>query len=102
MKHFVLLYDHLTHEVQLDEFTDQGAALDALRTAELALKPHKEVVLFLAESERALKITHSSYFSNGRGNGATQDAPVDLESLTRLVERAESDLQSAHDALAAR
>lgn len=69
MPYFLVVYDQRAGEIlELTEFAaeDRAMALEARyrREAAEASRPHVEVVLFGAESEKALRHTHARYFQS--------------------------------------
>ncbi len=63
--HFLLTYDRSERRlVNMEEFRDGKKAVDAYgeREREFADRPHIEVVLLGADSERAIRVTHPIYF----------------------------------------
>ena len=85
-KYFLLNFDPKTRSSEVDEFADIDEAFTALREAERSLGDTHEVVLFLAESLDALKMTHSSYFAYSALNG--DRAPVNSEHDSSVEELA--------------
>ena len=66
--HFLITYDHSTSQlVNMEQFRDGKKAVDAYgeREREHADRPHIEVVLLGADSERAIRVTHPIYFRTG-------------------------------------
>ncbi|MCY4369410.1 MAG: hypothetical protein OXF41_08295 [bacterium] len=64
---FLITYDHDTRkQISLEEFRDTSQALTAYseREEEYRDNPRVEVVLLGAESEEAIRITHSNYFED--------------------------------------
>ena len=63
--HFLLTYDRSERRlVNMERFHNGRKAVDAYgeREREYADRPHIEVVLLGADSERAIRVTHSIYF----------------------------------------
>ena len=63
--HFLLTYDRSEWRlVNMEQFRDGKKAVDAYgeREREFADRPHIEVVLLGADSERAIRVTHPIYF----------------------------------------
>ena len=63
--HFLLTYDRSARRlVNTEQFRDGKKAVDAYgeREREFADRPHIEVVLLGADSERAIRVTHPIYF----------------------------------------
>ena len=63
--HFLLTYDRSERRLaNMERFHDGRKAVDAYgeREREFADRPHIEVVLLGADSERAIRVTHPIYF----------------------------------------
>lgn len=62
MGYFLLEFDGRTRPAKLTEFAELNAALDALAVRERVEPVGGETVLLFADSEAALRATHSRYF----------------------------------------
>ena len=93
MKYFLLLYNHLSRIAELKEYLVQADAIEALREAQIALGPREEALLLIAETEDALKATHSSYFIGSGSLFSLPDpvVPPPFMSLDSLEERIEEE-----------
>jgi len=84
MRYFLMRFDRETLTPSLTAYDDRQEALAALREAERDGEPHIEIVLFMAESEESLRVTHSSYFTHHQRPraGETTDFPSKLNEIT--------------------
>lgn len=69
MRYFVLEFDRTTAKLEVIAFDALQAALACLGEREARKAADTEVVLLMAESEDAIRITHSRYFTE-QGIGA--------------------------------
>ena len=68
IKHFLVIYDPATSEVEVQRFgTDYDTAQTAYAEAERAngMAAKLDIVLLSADSQETIEQTHSSYFNNG-------------------------------------
>ena len=64
MRYFLVEFDGYTYPARVTEFTDQSLALHELKRREPLEAPDGETVLLFADSEEAIRITHSRYFED--------------------------------------
>lgn len=62
MRYFVLERNRCDGKVELCSFDSSDEALSRLRERETASGPDTEVVLFMAQDEQTLRLTHGRYF----------------------------------------
>ena len=83
MRYFLMRFDRKTLKPDLTPYDDPDEAFKALNAAERGREPHVEVVLLSAESEEALRVTHSSYFTHHLPR--VEPGSVDLTKLPKLA-----------------
>lgn len=64
MKSFLLIYDRLTGDLAVQEFSDASEAMAARMREESLAGPTVEVVVLSSDSESSLRQTHSRYFQS--------------------------------------
>jgi hypothetical protein len=62
LRAFLVEHDRLTQTSTVTAFDDRDRAIRTLNQRESERAPHVEVVLLFAESEAAIRKTHSRYF----------------------------------------
>ena len=66
MTYFVLTYDREADHANVEPFADVEEAFLVLKRLTIGKDPKREVVLFVSDSEEALRKTHSRYFLGER------------------------------------
>jgi hypothetical protein len=62
MTGYLLVYNKRTHDLAITPHADRTEAIRAYDARELAKAEYEEVVLLFAESEEAMRSTHSRFF----------------------------------------